>query len=790
MEEAIQKRSVTVFGAGVAGLTVAHELAVRGYDVAVWEPEPDTSTPANRCGVGGMARTQYATINDPVTPRAPAPGLQQAMKLVPSPSTRIGFAPMSAALDHHASDAIADFAKKLSSPEFNRFDVEIHGCPGEKGNSALAFERATVVMDSLVKAGIDQARLSVYADRNFAGAGDRVDFVVRQYVFPGEHGFRFFPAFYRHVFDTMKRTPLMNAVPRSPAEAAQIEAFADAPGAALEPGNRRSSAVRYVETGQTAFDNLVSTTSQALAFDDNVADVDVIPRRRIQSLEVLRSALRMFLSKMGFTLEDMSKLSVKLTKYMTSSTARREKEYQNQSWWTFIEADALSPEGQARVDAWPRALVAMSSREADARTQGNIIVQLLLDQLMERDYTDGTLNAPTTEAWLAPWRTFLEQAQGVRFFKGKLEGFEFAGGVLSPLVTSAEEQEIVFGPLVVALPLGEAQRIATNLIEVGRRANLPDSVTLQALSAFPAGAVNTASPTGALKHLVGIQFYFSEDVQWVNGHIYFPDSEWQLTAISQAKFWQRQDTFRDGYFGSLSVCIGDLGAPAGAASPVSGQSAWQLTKDEIAQEVWRQISEALSGRVVAHQGDFLVPRGGLPVPIAYHLDDNLKGEPGKRENLSPLLINKPGSWKLRPGFMKEQPDTLPVYELVLGGIVFAGTYMQTYTRLTTMEAANESGRHAVNTILVAADSFPQIAAKRGNLCPVWDPEDNEIEDLLFLKEIDRKLLERGLPHFLDIISIDSVTTSGLDAVFDTMRLPFDKSVLLDAVSIVRRVLFR
>lgn len=25
---------------------------------------------------------------------------------------------------------------------------------------------------------------------------------------PGEHGFRFFPGFYRHITDTMKRTPL------------------------------------------------------------------------------------------------------------------------------------------------------------------------------------------------------------------------------------------------------------------------------------------------------------------------------------------------------------------------------------------------------------------------------------------------------------------------------------------------------------------------------------------------------------------------------------------------------
>ena len=45
--------SVAIFGAGVAGLTVAHELRDRGFDVTVYEADAT---------VGGKAATQYHPI--------------------------------------------------------------------------------------------------------------------------------------------------------------------------------------------------------------------------------------------------------------------------------------------------------------------------------------------------------------------------------------------------------------------------------------------------------------------------------------------------------------------------------------------------------------------------------------------------------------------------------------------------------------------------------------------------------------------------------------------------------
>ena len=69
-----QRVNVVVFGAGVTGLTVAQELAERRFKVWVVEPTFDV----NRHGkwtmaIGGMARTQYAAVDESVVDKALSP---------------------------------------------------------------------------------------------------------------------------------------------------------------------------------------------------------------------------------------------------------------------------------------------------------------------------------------------------------------------------------------------------------------------------------------------------------------------------------------------------------------------------------------------------------------------------------------------------------------------------------------------------------------------------------------------------------------------------------------------
>jgi choline dehydrogenase-like flavoprotein len=65
-----RRRTVAVLGGGIAGLTAAHELAERGFDVTVYEPraderhglddEPGGTYPPVK--LGGLAASQYSTV--------------------------------------------------------------------------------------------------------------------------------------------------------------------------------------------------------------------------------------------------------------------------------------------------------------------------------------------------------------------------------------------------------------------------------------------------------------------------------------------------------------------------------------------------------------------------------------------------------------------------------------------------------------------------------------------------------------------------------------------------------
>jgi len=161
-----------------------------------------------------------------------------------------------------------------------------------------------------------------------------------------------------------------------------------------------------------------------------------------------------------------------------------------------------------------------------------------------------------------------------------------------------------------------------------------------------------------------------------------------------------------------------------------------------------------------------VEDNGELTPSCYHLDQNIvfrrellseeaEGRRARRvprdiaKNLSPYLINRPGEWKLRPGRLHEPARRHDGYELQNGAWILAGTYMKTFTRLTTMESANESARHAVNAVLNATRA-------PGDRCMIWDPEEWELPDFAALRSIDAKLYKDGYPHMVEILGLDSI----------------------------------
>jgi uncharacterized protein with NAD-binding domain and iron-sulfur cluster len=700
-----RSRDVAIFGAGIAGLTAAHELVERGFRVEIWETAPPSPVEAV-CAVGGMARTQW-TRDEPGSP----PDLRSTQPIMPLPEV-VRFAPGSVLLNEAARTLLEAVATRLADhPHVGR--VEVRGWTDARGGDGLDEQRAAEVVEYLTRRAahpVAPGRLVPLA-LGLGRAGDwtvpdpdrcYVDFDVVEDWIPGEHGFRFFPSFYRNVFDTMQRTPL-------PAE---------------DP--------HYVETPSTVYDNLVSTTSQGVNPDDP-RRAFVLPRSRPTSLRELLVATGDLLRGTGFPLVDVTRFQLKVLRFMTSCTARREAEYEAVSWWGFVEGDRYGTRFQRYLDRSPQALVAMTARECDARTHGAVTVQLLLDHLGRAPgdaRVDATLNGPTSTAWFAHWRRYLEH-QGVVFHRGTLVGFERPDAdTCWPVVEVYEDGDtpvrtvVVRGYTVVAVPLEVAQRLAyAEPRLVGE--------DFDRLRRIDTSGLDQAHPSGVLRHLSGIQYYFPADVRFVAGHTVYPDAAWGLSSIAQPQFWVRRRGWWDGYAGLLSVDIADFHTP----SPVLGRPAWECTRDEIAREVWRQIRATLKDP------------GRVPEPVLYHLDENIHfgrpradGASVPSANLSPLLINRAGEYRARPG----RPGGYTVHP---GGVVLAGTYMQTYTRLTTMEAANESGRHAANAVL-------DDAGFRGDRVRTWSPEDTALGDAAMLLDLDARLFAARLPHAVDILALE------------------------------------
>ena len=111
-------------------------------------------------------------------------------------------------------------------------------------------------------------------------------------------------------------------------------------------------------------------------------------------------------------------------------------------------------------------------------------------------------------------------------------------------------------------------------------------------------------------------------------------------------------------------------------------------------------------------------------------------------------------------------DTDIYYHLTKRRWLMVGNQMATFTRLSTMESANESARHAVASILHAllepATSDPPYYNGQGlflgDYPDFWDPEEHEFDDLAPLRRLDAAVYEttsgsKPLPHAFEILRL-------------------------------------
>jgi uncharacterized protein with NAD-binding domain and iron-sulfur cluster len=469
----------------------------------------------------------------------------------------------------------------------------------------------------------------------------------------GEHGFRFFPAYYTNVVETMERIP---------------------------DGDGRSVADHLVPTTET----LIANTDG----DGAVASTErpSTPREWLDALqpqiaggEVPRRELAHFVSRLAVLL--------------TSCDERREQEFEQQSWWEFIDADEMSPAYRKHLAQSTQSLVALRPEKGSARTVGTIYLQLLLGQLDPNAPAERVLDGPTSEVWLDPWHDYLD-AQGVDV---RLE---------SPVTAIHSDGRRVTGVEVDGETVTADQYVAALPVDV-----LPELLTPElrraARSLSGVERVETA-------WMNGVQFYLDRDIEVVGGHAVYVDSPWAITSVSQRQFWADHDLeARSGgdVEGVLSVIASDWDTP-GVLYDKPGR---ECTREEAVEEIWAQVQ--------AHLGEDTLPDDAR---VSHFLDPELSETPEGLRNDSPLVINTVDSLRNRPHPDTEAPN-----------LAVAGDYARVDTDLATMEAASEAGRRAANAVLDATGA----AAPRAEVWGLEEPRAFEP-----LKQQDRLRFRLGLPH--------------------------------------------
>jgi uncharacterized protein with NAD-binding domain and iron-sulfur cluster len=461
-----------------------------------------------------------------------------------------------------------------------------------------------------------------------SGSGGRPDL-------PAEHGFRFFPGFYRHLPDTMRRIPY--------------------------PGRRDGVA-----------GNLVDATRVLLAQAGGRNELIGVVHAP-GSLEDLSAVSRFVLdwaTGLGIPPHEHALFMERLLTLLTSCDERRFGQWEHQSWWQFSDAERRSEAyGKFLADGLTRTLVAARAREMSARTGGLILLQLLFDLTRAGGRADRLLNAPTQDAWIAPWVEHL-QRQGVELHAGAtVAGIDSTDRRITGVTLSRSGgvvEHVEADNYVAALPVEQLRLLVTPEL---RRAE-PALARLDRL---------------VTRWMNGIMFYLDRDVRVVHGHAIYIDSEWALTSISQAQFWAERDLRAYGdarVEGILSVDVSEWERPGRR----TGKVASKCTPEEIRAEVWGQLQDHLNDG----QTPILVDENVL----SWYLDPAIEfPNPTGATNLEPLLVNTAGSW-----------DDRPDAQTRIANLFLASDFVRTYTDLATMEGANEAARRAVNAILAASGS--------------------------------------------------------------------------------------
>ncbi|MEV6670711.1 FAD-dependent oxidoreductase [Streptomyces sp. NPDC051162] len=463
---------------------------------------------------------------------------------------------------------------------------------------------------------------------------------------PAEHGFRFFPGFYRNLPDTMRRIPF--------------------------PGNPGG-----------CHDNLVASSEELFArigHEDIRLPFHTLGRPpAVLTPDALRRALLGFFDAFGnIPPGELAYFTDRMLVWFTSCERRRLDAWERMPWWEFIRAARMSPNYQRLLAIGiTRNIVATKAEVASTRTVCNVVEAFLFNVLGRGadGEPDRVLNAPTDEAWIDPWVAHL-RSLGVTFRVGwtvrdlRLDGGRIAEAVVQD--PAGARQPVTADHFVSAMPVEHARTTWNAQV----RAVDPQLGRCDALRT---------------DWMTGIQFYLTEPAPVVHGHVNHIDSPWSITSVGQAQFWSGRDFRADYGDGAAVDCLSADVSEWDKPGILYGRTAKQCTREEVAREVWAQMKAGLNdtGRTVLSDASL----------HSWFLDPAVEIGGPRPTNDEQLLIHPVGTWFNRPQARTAIPN-----------LFLCGDYVATDIDLATMEGANASARAAVNALLDTVDSGAERCA--------------------------------------------------------------------------------
>jgi uncharacterized protein with NAD-binding domain and iron-sulfur cluster len=509
----------------------------------------------------------------------------------------------------------------------------------------------TVAHELACRDGFD---VTVYEPRPALGGKARSQFTDG---LPGEHGFRFFPGWYLHVTDIMRRIPLDAAATNK--EAAR-SGYPDA----------QAVVSRLREVRATMTFNRGKAPESFLQIPRSIGEIGEFLQGFQWIVEGLSASDR---------LAALQRVGLKLFLFFSTPPWLRAERFDHMSLAEYLGAASLPKSVQEQLKTVPRALVAMDAYDGSAHTFLNTSLLNLAPAWNPALPRDRILRGPTSRTWFDPWVSSLQQL-GVKFVHGdaaQAERVAVDNGKVSA-VQVRSGQSVEADVTVLALPVGPLQELtrASGLAAHGAEFE-------------PIAELDITRQTS---EMVGLQLYLDTPLTTQPGHLFFADSQYGLTAISQLEVWD--DEFvaplrARNIQGLLSLDITQWHSdPLGRTPPPF----------KLPVEV--ETSEELKRLVVQQLGDYRLANGaplfGPEHVVAHHVDDDI--DLASEVNRSALLVHPPGTWGRRP-----------LAESSIGGLFMASDFVKNPADLATMEGACSAGKLAARAIVAAhAPGSPEV----------------------------------------------------------------------------------